>query len=70
MSTDKQVERMKRSVLFFLRKFGTNGAAQFQVLGGYTALGREIRLAAIAELLAEGKIEKRFGHVLRIKVQS
>lgn len=64
MSTAKQVERMKRSVLFQLSRF-PDGVGWFFVLAGYTALGRQIRNAAIEELIRERKVE-RCGHILRL----
>lgn len=67
--TDKQTERVKRSVLHFLRKFGAGGAARWQILGGYSATGRSIALDAIGELLQEGKIEKAGGYCLRLKTR-
>ena len=67
MATDKQVERQKRSVLHFLKRF-SNGAAHYQVFGGYTSLGRAIRQAAVDELRRENRIEQ-IGYILRIKVQ-
>lgn len=64
MSTAKQVERMKRSVLFQLSRF-PDGIGWYFVLAGYTALGRQIRNHAIDELIREKKVE-RVGHVLRL----
>lgn len=64
MSTQKMIDRQKRSVLFFLSRFPT-GAAWFQVMGGYSDYGRQVRNAAIEELVREKKIQ-RVGYILKI----
>lgn len=66
MSTQKQVDRMKRSVLFQLSRF-PDGIGWYFVLAGYTSLGREIRNRAIEQLIAEKKVE-RIGQILHIAV--
>jgi hypothetical protein len=62
-----QLETQKRSVVAFLRKFGTGGATRWQCLAGFTARGRAVRLEAISELLREQIIEQIAGRILRLK---